>query len=69
MRYSGATSSQARLHWRSIVSTTCCSIESENLTINYLGSLARPEKRYTAMSVTFRGQEILELITDSEGEY
>ncbi|KAJ7831146.1 PIN domain-like protein, partial [Mycena olivaceomarginata] len=26
-----------------------------------------PRKRYTAMSVTFRGQEILELITDSEG--
>ncbi|KAF8173372.1 hypothetical protein K438DRAFT_1980920 [Mycena galopus ATCC 62051] len=31
--------------------------------------LARPEKQYTAMSVTFRGQEVLELITDSEGEY
>jgi hypothetical protein len=28
-----------------------------------------PEKRYTAMSVTYQGQEVLELITDSEGEY
>lgn len=51
------------------MSTTCCSIESENLTINYLGLLACPKKRYTAMSVTFWGQEILELITDLEGEY
>ncbi|KAJ7799690.1 PIN domain-like protein [Mycena olivaceomarginata] len=40
---------------------------SSSLEVNC--SLARPEKRYTAMSVTFRGQEILELITDSEGEY
>ncbi|KAJ7831147.1 hypothetical protein B0H14DRAFT_2805527 [Mycena olivaceomarginata] len=40
---------------------------SSSLEVNC--SLVRPEKRYTAMSVTFRGQEILELITDSEGEY
>ncbi|KAJ7222390.1 PIN domain-like protein [Mycena pura] len=27
-----------------------------------------PEKRYTAMSVSYQGREVLELITDSEGE-
>ncbi|KAJ7812941.1 hypothetical protein B0H14DRAFT_3751753 [Mycena olivaceomarginata] len=33
------------------------------------GPPAYPEKRYTAMSVTHQGQKVLELITDSEGEY
>ncbi|KAJ7872008.1 PIN domain-like protein [Mycena olivaceomarginata] len=33
------------------------------------GPPAYPEKRHTAMSVTYQGQEVLELITDSEGEY
>ncbi|KAJ7935695.1 XPG I-region-domain-containing protein [Mycena leptocephala] len=32
-------------------------------------SLALPERRYTTMSVTYQGQEVLELVTDSEGEY
>ncbi|KAJ7908583.1 hypothetical protein B0H13DRAFT_2496495 [Mycena leptocephala] len=31
--------------------------------------LALPERQYTAMSVAYQGQEVLELITDSEGEY
>ncbi|KAJ6493890.1 hypothetical protein C8R47DRAFT_1318801 [Mycena vitilis] len=31
-------------------------------------SRAHPEKRYTTMSVIHRGEEVLELITDSEGE-
>ncbi|KAJ7210195.1 PIN domain-like protein [Mycena rebaudengoi] len=32
-------------------------------------SSTRREKRYSAMSVTYQGQEVVELITDSEGEY
>jgi hypothetical protein len=39
------------------------------LSIWYSGPPAYPEKRYTAMSITYQGQEVLELITDSEGEY
>ncbi|KAJ7767356.1 PIN domain-like protein [Mycena olivaceomarginata] len=31
-------------------------------------SPADPEKRYTAMSVTYQGHEVVELISDSEGE-
>jgi hypothetical protein len=41
----------------------------DTVSINHPGLLAPPEKRYTAMSVTFQGQEVVELITDSEGEY
>jgi hypothetical protein len=29
---------------------------------------ADPEKRYTAMSVTYQEHEVVELISDSEGE-
>ncbi|KAJ6622743.1 PIN domain-like protein [Mycena sp. CBHHK59/15] len=32
-------------------------------------SSARREKRYATMSVTYQGQEVVELITDSEGEF
>ncbi|KAJ7095625.1 PIN domain-like protein [Mycena epipterygia] len=33
------------------------------------GASLHREKRYTTMSVTYQGQEVLELITDSEGKY
>jgi hypothetical protein len=44
-------------------------LASDTILIEYPGPLVRPEKRYTAMSITHQGQEVVELITDSEGEY
>ncbi|KAJ7318434.1 PIN domain-like protein [Mycena albidolilacea] len=43
--------------------------QQDSLLGKVTGPPAYPEKRYTAMSVTYQGQEVLELITDSEGEY
>jgi hypothetical protein len=64
------TSSQARFQEKHQVCTTCrVSFPLDLLSINYSDSLALPERRYTTMSVTYQGQEVLELVTDSEGEY